>query len=72
MAHDNGEDDLETAALEIPSVRIGMILEDHAAEAVMALPRSRPERLTRFERLRRAGSDIAAMALAAEVLMRRR
>lgn len=72
MEHDNRERELKEAALALLSVRIGMIMEDHAAEAVMALPRSRPERLTRFERLRRAGSDIAAMALAAEVLMRRR
>lgn len=72
MAEHNGKEELMGAALALLSVHIGMIMEDHAAEAVMALPRSRPERLKRFERLRRAGSDIRAMAAAAEALMRRR
>lgn len=72
MAHAQGEQDLETTALGLLSVRIGTIMEDHAAEAVMALPRARAEQLRRFRRLRRAGADIAAMALAAEVLLRER
>jgi len=70
MEHDNREGELEKAALALLSVRIGMIMEDHAAEAVMSLPQSRTEQRSRFRRLRRAGSDIVAMALAAEALLR--
>lgn len=71
MERDDRERELEDAAVSLLSVRIGMIMEDHAGESVMGLPQSRPERLKRFERLRRAGSDIAAMASAAEALLRR-
>lgn len=71
MERDDRERELEDAALSLLSVRIGMIMEDHAGEAVMALPQSRAARLTRYERLRRAGFEIGAMASAAEALLRR-
>lgn len=66
------DSDQQNSALALMSVRIGMIMEDHAGEAILSLPKSRAERLKRFERLRVAGSDIAAMASAAEALLRGR
>lgn len=64
------EQGLQDAALALLSVRIGMIMEDHAGEAILSLPKSRTKRLKRFEILRLAGSDIAAMAAAAEAFLR--
>lgn len=65
------EQELQDTALALLSVRIGVIMEDHVGEAILSLPESRSERLKRFVRLRVAGSDIVAMASAAEALLRR-
>jgi len=70
MRRKAGERDIEEIALALLSVRIGMIMEDHAGEAILSLPKSRTNRLKRFGRLRVAGSDVAAMAAAAEALLR--
>jgi hypothetical protein len=59
------------AALAFLSVVIGMIMEDHADEAVSMLPPDEAEREQRFERLRSAGADIVCLAGAAQVLLRR-
>ncbi len=57
-------------ALKLLSVAIGMIMEDHAEEAVTALPDGQTEQRARFARLRQAGSDIMAIAGAADVFIR--
>lgn len=71
MMQEAAEHELEEIALALLSVRIGIIMEDHATEAVMSLPKAPAERVKRFQRLHRAGSDIAAMASAAEALLHR-
>lgn len=58
-------------ALALLSVEIGILMEDHVQQAILSLPAGNRERRERFERLRLAGNDIAAMAAAAEALLRR-
>lgn len=53
------------------SVAIGTLLEDHAGAAVSVLPTDAGDRIRHFERLRCVGRDIATLADAAEVLLRR-
>ena len=62
--------EVEEEGLALLSVAIGMIMEDHADEAVMALPSAPDERRLRFRRLGQAGRDIVALAGAADVLLR--
>jgi len=57
--------------LAMLSVAIGSIMEDEASAAVSMLPAAGADRSRHFEALRRAGSDIAALAVAAEVLLSR-
>ncbi len=64
--------DVVDPAVQLLSVAIGMIMEDHAEEAVTIVPASVPAQSARFERLRQAGTDIVSLAAAAEVLLRRR
>ncbi len=59
-------------AVQLLSVAIGMIMEDHVEEAVTTVPPELAAQGARFQRLRQAGSDIVALAAAAEVLLRRR
>lgn len=65
------EPELVDEALALLSVAIGTILEDHADAAVQAIPSDPDARAARFAALRRAGSDIVALAEAAEALLRR-
>jgi hypothetical protein len=58
-------------ALALLSVAIGAIMEDEEVAAVSALPPGADERRARFVALGLAGRDIAALAAAAEVLLRR-
>jgi hypothetical protein len=58
-------------ALPLLSVTIGMIMEDEVTEAVITLPSDQAQRAARFEALARAGTDIATLAAAAAVLLRR-
>ena len=62
--------EVEEEGLALLSVAIGMIMEDHADEAVTALPARHVERRMRFTRLRQAGADIVALAGAADALLR--
>ncbi len=64
--------EVEEEGLALLSVAIGMIMEDHADEAVSALPETSDERRVRFTRLKQAGSDIMALADAADALLRMR
>lgn len=58
--------DLVDPAVRLLSTAIGMILEDHADEAITG---TAPER---FGALKLAGEDVAILALAAEILLDRR
>lgn len=53
------------------SVLIGMIMEDEVDRAVMMTPAAPPQFAKRIKRLREAGLDIAALASAADVVLRR-
>lgn len=65
--------DVETTdeALAMLSVIIGTIMEDEVDSAVSGLPADAAARQARFTALGAAGRDIAALAAAAEVLLRR-
>ena len=65
-------EDVVDPALQLLSVAIGMIMEDHADEAITRLPADPEARRERFDRLHAAGRDIAAVAEAARALLRRR
>ncbi|MGQ0588110.1 MAG: hypothetical protein ACT4N8_01085 [Sphingosinicella sp.] len=54
--------------LGLLSVSIGAVMEDEAAEAILALPKD-PE--ARFARLKDAGQDIETLADAALAVLRR-
>lgn len=58
--------DLVNPAVKLLSTAIGMILEDHSDEALTGSARER------FQFLRSAGEDVAALARAAQVLIERR
>jgi hypothetical protein len=58
--------------VQLLSTAIGMIMEDHADEAVSTLPPDQATQAVHFQRLRQAGNDIVTLAAAAEVLLRRR
>ena len=58
-------------ATALLSVAIGTIMEDEVAAAVSALPGAGEARAQHFAALQRAGQDIAALAMAAEALLRR-
>ena len=62
-------DDHELLALL--SVRIASIMEDEVGLAVLALPSVAAEISARFEILRMAGEDIAALSQAVAVVLRR-
>jgi hypothetical protein len=61
--------DLVDPAVRLLSTAIGMIMEDHATQAIQVGPGPTPGR---FNDLKRAGSDISALADACEVLLQRR
>lgn len=52
-------------------VEAGRIMEDESPELALNLPASQSAIATRLEAMSQAGSDIAALAAAAEVLLRR-
>lgn len=56
--------------LALLSVAIGTIMEDEVDAAITILPPAPDERFARFATLGQAGRDIAALARAAEVLLR--
>lgn len=58
--------DLVDPAVKLLSTAIGIILEDHADEALTG---SAPER---FQALKSAGENVASLSRAAEVLLSRR
>lgn len=58
-------------ALSLLSVAIGAIMEDEEVAAVSTLPPGADKRRARIAALGLAGRDIAALAAAAEVLLRR-
>lgn len=64
--------DTTDEALALLSVIIGTIMEDEVDSAVSSLPAAADARQARFAALGAAGRDIAALAAAAEVLLRRR
>ena len=49
----------------------GRIMEDSSVELALALPEQQQQRTERLERLHQAGTDIAALAAAAQALHRR-
>jgi len=57
--------------LPLLSISIGIIMEEELDAAVSALPVDRDAQRARFADLQRAGQDIAALAQAAEVIIRR-
>jgi phosphoserine phosphatase len=64
----------ESCAVELAqrvAVLIGMIMEDEVERAVSALPSGYPQMIERLEALRQAGADIALLAAAAEVALKR-
>ena len=67
MSGRNPRDD----ALAYLSVLIGTIMEDHAEEGISKLPHDARQRKCRFEMLHEADCDIALLASAAQVLLRR-
>jgi hypothetical protein len=62
--------ELVDEAVSLLSTAIGMIMEDHAAQAIEIGPA--PLAASHFDELRAAGSDIAILASACEALLRRR
>lgn len=54
------------------SVMIGTIMEDEVTGAVSRVPSGKDERVQRFGALEQAGADIAMLAAAAAVIVRRR
>lgn len=63
--------ELADEVLALLSLAIGSIMEDEVDAAVTLLPHDRSERSARFDALGAAGLDIAALAKAADVLLRR-
>jgi hypothetical protein len=61
--------ELVDPAVRLLSTAIGMIMEDHADQAIQVGPASPT---SRFADLKSAGSDIGTLAEACEVLLRRR
>lgn len=66
------EQDRTDETLALLSVAIGSIMEDEVDAAVTALPTGIDDIEARFSALCAAGRDIASLAAAAEVLLRRR
>lgn len=64
--------DTTDEALALLSVIIGTIMEDEVDSAVSSLPAAADARQARFAGLAAAGRDIAALAAAGELLIRRR
>ena len=60
----------DASALALLSLQIGMIMEDHSAAAVLGEWSTLEEGREHFARLHQAGSDILALAHAAEVVLR--
>ena len=56
--------------LALLSLQIGMIMEDHSAAAILKEWATREECREHFAQLRQAGSDVIALAHAAEVMLR--
>ena len=65
------EEDFVRQTVQLLSVAIGMIMEDHAGEGVTALPEDPEARLVRMQRLGAAGRDIDLLARSGEILLRR-
>ncbi len=63
--------DLAERMLPLLSLSIGMIMEDEVDGALTLLPAAAEARSERFQALAQAGRDIAALAEAADVLLRR-
>lgn len=66
MSHDDASELAQRLSLFI-----GMIMEDEVDGAVTMTPAAPPQLASRIERLREAGLDIAALASAADVVLRR-
>jgi hypothetical protein len=64
------DEEISSEAARLLSVAIGMIMEDHADSAVSTLSDAADDRRQHFQRLGQAGLDIAALATAADVLLR--
>lgn len=68
---DEGQSKSVDEALQLLSVTIGMLMEDHAAEAVSDLPVENQRRQSHFAELASAGRQIEALAVAAQALLGR-
>jgi hypothetical protein len=66
------DSEIAEPASALISVAIGTLMEDHADAAVSLLPTEPDDRIKHFERLQSVGRDIAILAGAAEVLLRRK